>query len=77
VINKDDDNNNNIIAYQNMTSENQHYPPQTNTTLHKPTLPSTNGIVPKKLHEILKLYNLLPALYIVTQKAVIHNMPYG
>ena len=32
------------------------------------------GIIPNKLHEILKLFNLRPPLYIVTHKPVIFNI---
>ena len=42
-------------------------------TLYNTISTIDNGIVPKKLHEILKLFNLRPGLYILTQKAVIFN----
>ena len=41
-----------------------------------PLVLSTTGSIPNKLHERLKLFNLSPALYILMQKAVVHNTYY-
>jgi hypothetical protein len=38
-----------------------------------PLVLSKMGIIPNKLHESLKVHNLRPAVYILTQKAVILN----
>ena len=34
---------------------------------------STTGIIPKKVHESLKLIYVFPVLYILMQKAVVFN----
>ena len=34
----------------------------------------TTGIMPNKLHEVLKLFNFCPALYILVQKAIINML---
>ena len=39
----------------------------------KPLVLSTMGIIPSKLHESLKPLNLRPALYILTQNALMLN----
>jgi len=47
---------------------------QLNTTYVLPSVLPTTGIIPNKLHEGLKPLNLLPALYILIQKAVTLNI---
>jgi hypothetical protein len=52
-------------AFKNMTTE--------NGLCMMPAVLSTTGIIPYKLHESSELPSLLPALYILIQKAVILN----